>query len=108
MDNPLKNIELETWPDFLLAIAGLAFIISLTSLLSGSAVAAPTTLIFSGIFSFGVGGKISYYRFRDSNIKRNKNAWFSGWRHSLLADSFAVIGVVLIIIGLAIIYNQYA
>lgn len=108
MENPLKSIELKTWPDFLLAVSGMAVMISLTALFAGSDHALIATILFAGIFLFGIGGKISYYRYRDSSVKGNMNAWFSGWRHSILSDSLAFIGIALIVLSLVLIYLQNA
>lgn len=97
VENPFKNIQLKDWPDFLLAISGVSFIVSLIALFGGSSFAAALVLVFGGFVLFGIGGKAAHYRFRDSSIKGNSNAWFSGWRHSLLADSLAGSGVLLIV-----------
>jgi len=102
--NPFNNTQLKEWPDFLLAFSGVSFVVSLMAMFSGSSIGLPCALIFGGLVLFGVGGKVAHYRFRDSGIKGNGNAWFSGWRHSLLADSFAGIGVVLVLLAAFLIY----
>ena len=104
MDNPFKNIQLKDWPDFLLAISGLSFVVSLIALFGGSSFADEFLLVFGGLVLFGIGGKVAHYRFRDAAIKGNSNAWFPGWRHSVLADSFAAFGVLLIVLAVIRFY----
>lgn len=96
MENPLKNIELKVWPDFLLAVSAVCLVMAVGSLLAGVPIALPLSPLFGGIFVFAIAAKISHYRFRDRSIKGNSNAWFSGWRHSVLADGLAVGGIGLI------------
>lgn len=98
MQNPLANIKLQSWPDFVLAISGTAFLVSLPFVL-GTCRAIALAVLFCGGFIFGLGGKIAHYRYRDSSVPGNANAWFPGWRHSLLADSLAMIGLVITFIG---------
>lgn len=100
MENPLKNIQLKDWPDFLLAVSGASLCVSVIAILSGSALGASYALLFGGVFLFGVGGKIAHYKYRDPDIKGNINAWFTGWRHGLLADSFAIIGILLVFLAI--------
>lgn len=101
MESPFKNIELKHWPDFLLAISGAAFLASLVALYSDVQIAKYLSIFFFGFVLFGIGGKIAHYKYRDPNIGGNVNAWFSGWKHSLLADSFALFGVILIVLSIA-------
>lgn len=99
--NPLEKLELKTWPDVLLAILAIPFLIAFGAIFleTTRSFATPITLIIAGIIFWGLAGKISYYRFHDKSIKGNMNAWFSGWRHSFLGDSIAVIGIALILTG---------
>lgn len=88
----------------MLSISGASYVASLIALFGGSSFTSFFVLIFGGLVLFGVGGKIAHYRFRDATIKGNSNAWFPGWRHSFLADSFAVLGVLLVIISIIRFY----
>lgn len=98
VENPLRNIQLKIWPDFLMAAAGFLLVISvIISLLAGSQLSGSCALLFGGGFLFGIGGKLAHYRYRDPNVKGNSNAWFAGWRHGPLADTFAGIGLILIV-----------
>lgn len=106
MENPFRNIQLKDWPDFLLAITGFSFVISLIALFGGSAFAGLFVLAFGGLVLFGIGGKVAHYRFRDATIKGNSNAWFPGWRHSLLADCFAGLGMLLVIVAAIWFYER--
>lgn len=108
MENPFKNIQLKDWPDFLLAISGVTFVVSLIALFGGSSFAGLLVLTFGGLVLFGIGGKIAHYRFRDATIQGNSNAWFSGWRHSLLADCFAALGILLVVIAIIGFYAHVA
>lgn len=99
MNNPFRNIQLKDWPDFLLAISGVSFVLSLVALFGGLSIAAMIVPVFGGLVLFGIGGKIAHYRYRDASIIGNSNAWFAGWRHSFLADIFAGLGVFLILIA---------
>lgn len=107
VDSPLKSIELKTWPDILLAICAVPFIIAFSAMFvdSTKTFAVSVTILVDGLLSFGLGGKIAYYRFRDSEIGGNMNAWFSGWRHSILADTLAILGVLLISLGVYQLYS---
>jgi hypothetical protein len=104
--NPLEKLDLKTWPDVLLAIFVLPFTIAFTALFPETSrdFAIPIVLIISGMLFFGLAGKISYYRFRDNTIKGNSNAWFSGWRHSILGNSIALVGVAQVLLGLIFIF----
>ncbi|WP_440997545.1 hypothetical protein [Arhodomonas sp. SL1] len=108
MENPFKNIELKFWPDFLLAISGLAFVVSVAAMYSGATLARSLSVGFFGLVLFGIGGKISHHRFRDPNIRENSNAWFSGWRHSMLANLFAAIGVIIVLLSVWLISKPNA
>lgn len=101
MDNPLKSLELKTWPDVMLAISSVPFLIAFSAIFAEStkALAIPIAILLAGVICFGVAGKVAYYRYRNSSIRGNVNAWFSGWRHSLLADSLALVGFLLIVFG---------
>ncbi|AUD78734.1 hypothetical protein CW740_05505 [Kangiella profundi] len=107
VDNPLKSLELKTWPDVMLAISSVPFLISFGAMFvdSTKAFAVPITILIAGILCFGIGAKLAYYRYRDSNIEGNINAWFAGWRHSFLADFFAFIGFLLIFLGIIKLYG---
>lgn len=96
MESPFKSIKLKYWPDFLLAISGSAFVVSLVAMYSGIAFAQKLSVGFFGFVLFGIGGRIAHYQFRGPSIRGNNNAWFSGWRHSPLADFFAIAGIVLV------------
>ena len=102
VDNPLKSLELKTWPDILLAVCSIPFLLSFGAMFADSTknFAIPITLLVSGIMCFGLGGKLAHYRYRDSSVKGNMNAWFSGWKHSLMADGLAALGLALIGLGI--------
>lgn len=106
MENPFKNIQLKDWPDFLLAITGVSFVTSLIALFGDSSFASLFVLTFGGLALLGIGGKIAHYRFRDPTIKGNSNAWFPGWRHSLLADCFAGLGILLVVVAVILFYAR--
>lgn len=108
MNNPFSGIELKTWPDFLLAISGTLLVASVVAMFSGNDLALRLSVGFGGFVLSGIGGKIAHYKFRDSSVKGNANAWFSGWRHSFLADIFAVTGVALILFSGLLIYVYFA
>ncbi|SER76142.1 hypothetical protein SAMN05421690_10691 [Nitrosomonas sp. Nm51] len=82
----------------MLAISGAPFVISIIAMYSGNELGKYLSIGFFGMVLFGIGGKIAHYKFRDPNINGNINAWFPGWRHSTLADSFAVFGISLMIL----------
>ena len=77
LENPFRNIQLKDWPDFLLAVSGVSFVVSLIAFFGGSSSAVPFVLVFGGLVLFGIGGKIAHYRFRDGAIKGNSNALVS-------------------------------
>lgn len=104
MSNPFSGIELKTWPDFLLAISGALLVAATVAMFAGNELALRLSAGFGGLVLFGIGGKVAHYKFRDPTIKGNGNAWFSGWRHSLLADIFAASGVVLICFSFWLMY----
>ncbi|MEP2627445.1 MAG: hypothetical protein ABJP66_06585 [Hyphomicrobiales bacterium] len=97
MENPLKNIEFKVWPDYLLAVSALLLVISVGALFAGAPLGLPLSALFGGFFLFAIGGKIAHYKFRAPEAKGNANVWVSGWRHSFVADCFALLGVGLIV-----------
>jgi len=84
----------------MLAIAGPILVASIVAMYAGNDLAKAVSMVLGGTVLFGLGGKIAHYKYRDPNIKGNANAWFSGWRHSVLADGLAIVGFLLI--GIAI------
>jgi len=72
MENPLKNLPLQTWPDILLAVCAvlcIAFVAGLSSV----QVAKPLATLTAGLILFGIGGIICHYRFRDVSVKGNRH-----------------------------------
>ena len=105
LDNPLRNIQLKEWPDFVMAISGVSLVSSVVGMLSGVKLGYPCTLMFGGAFLFGLGGRIAHFKYRDASVKGNSNAWFSGWRHTTLADSFALLGVSMVLFAIYTFYT---
>jgi hypothetical protein len=100
MVNPFKNIELKNWPDYWLAVSGLGFIILLGALVAGKNQPGSTVawvILFGGLLLFGIGGKIAHYKAHIKGVEGNINVWVSKWRHGFLADTLAIIGIILII-----------
>ncbi|MDR4516628.1 MAG: hypothetical protein MRK00_04485 [Nitrosomonas sp.] len=103
MVNPFKNIQLKYWPDYLLAITGVSFLVLLVGMISGRQIPGGIVywvILFGGLVSFGIGAQIAHYRAHLKEIEGNINIWVSKWRHTILADSFAVIGVILVLYAL--------
>ena len=69
---------------------------SVVATFAGNGLALRLSLGFGGLVLFGIGGKAAHYKYRDPSIKGNSNAWFSGWRHSFLADTLAALGLVFV------------
>lgn len=107
MNNPFTNIELKVWPDFLLAISGVLLVAAVVVMFAGNELALRLSLGFGGLVLFGIGGKAAHYKYRDPSIKGNSNAWFSGWRHSFLADIFAALGIVLVCSSVWLTYGYF-
>lgn len=106
MKNPLEKLELKTWPDILLAMVALPFVISFGAMfpISTRSFAVPITLIVAGIVLFGIAGKLSYHRYHDKSTAGNSNTWVAGWRHSFLGNSIATIGISLVVAGAVAIF----
>lgn len=100
VENPFRNIQLKNWPDFWLAITGIAFVVVLTGLVAGQQLpggSATWVMLFGGFVMFGIGAQKAHYKAHLKGVEGNINVWVSKWRHSLLADLFAVIGVLLVL-----------
>ncbi len=103
MENPFKNIQLKNWPDFLLAISGVSFVLVLGALVADQKLPGGTVawaMLFGGLVIFGIGAQKAHYKTHIKNIKGNANVWVSKWRHSLLADAFAGVGLLLILFAI--------
>lgn len=74
------------------------------AMFAGNELALRLSLGFGGLVLFGIGGKAAHYKYRDGSIKGNSNAWFSGWRHSFLADTLAALSIVLVCLSIWLTY----
>ncbi|WP_115718825.1 hypothetical protein [Gallaecimonas mangrovi] len=95
MSNPFKNIELKYWPDFVLAISGISFVMVLGALIAGVTLPGGTlgwVLLFFGVIAFGVAGKHAHYRRHDKEIHK----WVSAWRASFLSNILVLVSLGLI------------
>jgi hypothetical protein len=97
--NPFKNIRVKYWPDYLLAVTGTCFIITVLTYLTGIDRAFPLMVIFGGLILFGIGGEIAHYRYSIKGYGGMVSQQFSGWRHTFLANSFALLGILLTFYG---------
>ncbi|MBE9516435.1 MAG: hypothetical protein IME93_05605 [Proteobacteria bacterium] len=102
--NPFKNIRIKYWPDYLLAVVGTCTIAAVIAYLADSNRALPLMEIFGGLTLFGIGGEIAHYVYSKKGYGGMVSQHFSGWRHTLLADLFAVIGLVITCYG---VYQMY-
>jgi hypothetical protein len=99
MSNPFQNIQLKNWPDYWLAVNGISFVLILGALVAGQELLGRTVtwvILFGGFLFFGIGAKKSHYKAHVKGVQGNMNVWVSKWRHSFLADAFAIIGIVLV------------
>jgi len=104
MENPFKNIQLKNWPDYWLAVTGISFVILLGGLVAGQQLLGGTVnwvMFFGGLILFGIGAQKAHYKAHINGIEGNMNVWVSKWRHSLLADVFAVAGLLLVLFAIA-------
>jgi len=60
MLNPLKYIELKSWPDYMLAVSAVCLVMAAGALLSGASIALSLSFLFGGIFVFATAGKIAH------------------------------------------------
>ena len=105
MENPFKNIRLKHWPDYWLALTGPCLIIFLGALVANAEIPGNTVtwvILFSGMFIFGIGAQVAHYKIHLKGLEGNANVWISKWRHSFLANIFAVVGLSLILCAAAI------
>ena len=110
MTNPFKNIPLKDWPDYWLAVTGISFIIILSGLAAGKEFPGGTVawiILFGGLLLFGIGAKKSYYKAHIKGVEVNINVWVSKWRHGFLSNTFAVIGVCMVLFSLSIFLGYY-
>jgi hypothetical protein len=91
-----KNAKIQYWPEYWLVICGACLVVVLTGVVAGR-LDVPWLLLFGGLCLFGFGAKIAHYRERDKKL--SSNVWVSKWRHSFMADVFALCGFCLV--GLA-------
>lgn len=84
----------------MLAISGTLLITSVAAMFAGKVLGYSLSILFGGFVFLGLGGKIAHYKFRDPKITGNSNAWFSGWRHSFLANIFAIAGISMIFLAI--------
>lgn len=102
MSNPFKNIQLKNWPDFWLAVTGPAFIIVLGALVTGKNIPGNTVtwvILFGGLVLFGIGAQKAHYKAHIKGVQGNMNVWVSKWRHSFLANTFAILGLALVLLA---------
>lgn len=95
MSNPFSNIELKHWPDFVLAISGISFVMVLAALISSTNLPGGTlgwVTLMAGVVCFGIAGKHAHYRRHDKDIHK----WISAWRMSVLSNILVVIAFGLI------------
>ncbi|RYZ73445.1 MAG: hypothetical protein EOP09_01880 [Proteobacteria bacterium] len=85
-----KNASIRYWPDYWLVFAGTVTVLAMGSYIAAGLHPLWISLTF-GLFLFGTGAKIAHYLVRDKTS--TVNAWFSKWRHSFMADSFAAVGL---------------
>ena len=96
MKNPFSNIELKTWPDFLLAISGISFVMTLGAMISGIYLPGGTlgwVALMAGVVLFGIAGKQAHYRRHDKKL----NKWISAWRFNALSNIFVFASLALIL-----------
>lgn len=104
MANIFANVRIQYWPDYLLVVSGTLLLASTTAMFSGIEYSGLVSLLLGGVFVFGIGAQIAHFRYRDKSVNGNANAWFSGWRHSFLADAFSLIGVAIVGVAAYFIY----
>jgi len=97
--NPLKGAPLKDWPDYPLVLGGVLLTVFVLTWLKGVPYTDELATVTLGVWFFALGGKIAHYRKRDKDVEGNANAWFPAWRHSVLADILAVIGLILMALG---------
>lgn len=102
MSEMISRLKDWRWPDAWLAMFGTAIVP-----VSGFAAADPVPIKLSilmtlfGLVLFGLGGKIAHYIERDKTLP--SNVWFSKWRHGLMQNIFASVGLVLTVVGFAFV-----
>ncbi|MDR9766301.1 hypothetical protein RJP56_09580 [Shewanella baltica] len=92
MSNPFDSMKLKSWPDFILAISGITFLLSFTAMVAEKELPGGTlgwVSLMGAIFSFGIAGKIAFKRV----FNRDSNKWEDGWRNNHLSNLFILISV---------------
>lgn len=90
------------WPDAWLAIFGTALVPVI-----GVAAADPShqkLTFLAGVFGlvlFGIGAKKAHYVERDKSLPGS--VWVSKWRHGLLQNTFAALGIALVALSVCLL-----
>lgn len=103
MENPFKNIQLKNWPDYWLAVTGASFVILLGGLVAGQQLPGGTVnwvIFFGGLVLLGIGAQKAHYKVHIKDGEGNMNVWVSKWRHSIAADIFVIVGLLLVLFSI--------
>ncbi|MDO6725158.1 hypothetical protein Q4560_17970 [Celeribacter halophilus] len=95
----LKYMKLKAWPDYLFAVSasGLVVLVGIFQA-TETEFALSVFLLLLGMCLVSLAGKVAVYKARLS-VDGNMNVWVERWRHGIVQDFIALLGLGLATFG---------